>query len=606
MVQEKVTSYSPLKTLTRLFKMGKQFIPWHIVLCIAASLRSFVGVADTEGFRRMVNGATTPDLNLLKSGLILAVTALAIELVLDFIVDYFSEILNMISTRELQSKLIKKLVKVKMISYEGYHSGDLIDRLNNCAGDAQTGLNNNVRMILEKTLTVIVSLAYLIFLNYKLMISTMIFMALLPLAVNPLAKVLRKVYDERQKLRVERDSLVQDCLQGGEVVRSFSLSGRLRTSYIGRFNNFLKLMKKGLFFEALMMNVHWLLILGGDFFVLGLGSYFVSKGTMDVGSVLSFLIMFERVMQPISQLASVWPQLQMSISSANKVFELMDLQEEQGKDLKQKDSEPYGNFAVNDGIGISFNNINFKYSEEKEILKSISFSCNKGSVTALAGPSGSGKSTILKLLLGLYEPEGGNIKANNTPLEEIPQSQWRSNIAYVSQDALLFSGTIYENISYGTKNTARESVVDAAKKANIHEVIMNMPEGYESKIGEQGVKLSGGERQRISIARAILRNPSVLILDEPTSALDSENEKFIQEALDNLMINRTTLIVAHRLSTIQNAHKILYIEDGQVQEQGTHQELMQLRGKYFDMYEKVKTTTGLIDSEDMVKGEEAV
>lgn len=605
MAQEKVSNYSPLKTLTRLFKMGKRFIPWYVVLCIAASSRAFVGVADTEGFRRMVNGATTPDLTLLKSGLILAASALALELILDFIVDYFSEILNMISTRELQSKLIKKLVKVKMIKYEGYHSGDLIDRLNNCAGDAQTGLNNNVRMIFEKTLTIIVSLAYLTFLNYKLMISTIIFMGLLPLLVNPLAKVLRKIYDERQKLRVERDSLVQDCLQGGEVVRSFSLSGRLRSSYIGRFNNFLKLMKKGLFFEALMMNVHFLLILGGDFFVIGLGSYFVSKGAMDVGSVLSFLIMFERVMQPISQLASVWPQLQMSISSANKVFELMDLPEEQRRRSKEKSLDIYEGFGADNEIELAFNNIDFKYSQEKEILKGITFKCDKGSVTALAGPSGSGKSTILKLLLGLYEPDSGSIEVNGSDLGYMSKSQWRRNVAYVSQESLLFSGTIYENITYGTKDAGREEVITAAKKANIHEIIMGMPEGYESKIGEQGVKLSGGERQRVSIARAILRNPDLLILDEPTSALDSENEKFIQEALDNLMNNRTTLIVAHRLSTIQNADKILYIEEGTVQEEGSHQELMELRGRYFDMYEKVKST-GLIVSENFVKEEEAV
>jgi ABC-type multidrug transport system fused ATPase/permease subunit len=605
MAQEKVSNYSPLKTLIRLFKMGKRFIPWYVVLCIAASFRSFVGVADTEGFRRMVNGATTLDLNLLKSGLVLAAGALVLELVLDFTVDYFSEILNMISARELQSKLIKKLVKVKMIKYEGYHSGDLIDRLNNCAVDAQTGLNNNVRMILEKTLTVIVSLAYLTFLNYKLMISTIIFMGLLPLLVNPLAKVLRKIYDERQKLRVERDSLVQDCLQGGEVVRSFSLSGRLRTSYIGRFNSFLKLMKKGLFFEALMMNVHFLLILGGDFFVIGVGSYFVSKGAMDVGSVLSFLIMFERVMQPISQLASVWPQLQMSISSANKVFELMDLPEEQREVSKEKSVDPLEGSAANNRIEVAFNDINFKYSQEKEILKGITFKCDRGSVTALAGPSGSGKSTILKLLLGLYEPDSGSIEVNDSDLGCMTKSQWRRNIGYVSQEALLFSGTIYENISYGAKNPTGEQVITAAKKANIHEVIMSMPEGYESKIGEQGVKLSGGERQRVSIARAILRNPDLLILDEPTSALDSENEKFIQEALDNLMANRTTLIVAHRLSTIQNADKILYIEEGKVQEEGNHQELMELKGKYFDMYEKVKST-GLVDSENFIKEEEAV
>ena len=221
------------------------------------------------------------------------------------------------------------------------------------------------------------------------------------------------------------------------------------------------------------------------------------------------------------------------------------------------------------------------------------------------GPSGSGKSTVLKLLLRLYEPEAGTICCGSSQITSIPPTEWRQNIAYVSQEPLLFSGTIYENICYGSEHATEEQVINAAKNANIHELILSTEQGYKSKIGEQGVRLSGGERQRIAIARAILRNPSLLILDEPTSALDSENERIIQEALDNLMVGRTTIIVAHRLSTIQNADKIVYIEDGLVQEEGNHHELIQLEGKYYMMHEKIKQTLNLsMDSKE--EGEEAV
>jgi ABC-type multidrug transport system fused ATPase/permease subunit len=586
---QKEKNYSPVKTLRRLLQLSRKYILWLALLCIAAVLRSSLGVLDTEGFRRMINGATQADLNLVKSGIVLGVIALTAGLVLDFILDYYGEILNFITTRELQSRLVKKVTKVQMIKYEAYHSGDLIDRLDNCASMAQTGLNTNTRTILESVLMIVFSMIYLTVLNFELMVSTLIFMLLLPLLVTPLSKALRDVWDKRQKLRVDKDSLVQDAFQGGEVVRGFSLSKRLYNKYLERFNKFLQTVKRTLVFEGFMFNVHFMIILGGDFFILGLGGYMVHRGRMDVGSVISFLLMFERIMQPISRLASIWPQFQSSISSAHKIFEILDLPEEQWSSNKSS----VETLNISEGAEIHVENISFSYSDESKILKGLNFICEAGKVTALAGPSGAGKSTVLKLLLRLYEPNSGEVWCNGIPICSVTPERWRRSTAYVSQDPLLFSGTILENISYGNEGISDGEVERAAREANIHDLIMSMPEGYQSKIGEQGIRLSGGERQRISIARAILRDPKILILDEPTSALDSENERLIQEALNKLMKGRTTVIVAHRLSTIQNADKIIFIEDGEAREQGSHRELMALKGKYHDMHEKIKRTSEL-------------
>lgn len=581
-------NYSSIKTLKRLLLLSKPYIPWFIILCLAASIRSTLGVLETEGFRRVINGATKTNLSLVKQGTIIGFIALGLRLIFDFFIDYYGEIINLKSIRDLQSKILYKLTKIKMINYEEYHSSNLIDRLDNCATSAQTGLNDNVRVMLEKTLIIVFCTAYLIFLNFRLMISSLGFILLFPLIINPLAKVLRRLYDKNQTLRAEKDSFVQDVFQGGEIVRSFQLTQRLSKSYMKKFNKFINIVKRILFFEGLMFNAHWIVIFGGDLFILGYGGFLVCKGVMDVGSVVSFLLMFERVMDPISALSDIWPQFLLSISSANKVFELLDLPEEGDTMLENSN---ISNFCLEEKNELKVNNVKFGYKEELEVLKGISFTCESGKVTALVGPSGGGKSTMLKMLIRLYEPYSGSILFGSNLLKHISPIEWRKSTAYVSQEPMLFSGTIYENIKYGNDSVTEEDIINAAKAANIHDTIIDTSEGYFSRIGEQGIRLSGGERQRIAIARAILRNPTILILDEPTSALDSENERLIQEALDKLMKGRTTIIVAHRLSTIQSADKIVYIEDGIVHEEGNHSELMKLNGKYKNIYEKIKDTS---------------
>jgi ATP-binding cassette subfamily B protein AbcA/BmrA len=593
MSDEKNKTYSPTKTLKRLFSISKAYLPWYILLCIAASLRSVTALVDTEVFRRMINGATEGNLSYVKTALIIGLIALVFGQILDFVIDYFGEILNYSSTRALQSKILSKLTKIKMSKYEGYHSGDLIDRLDNCASDAQTGMNINTRTIFEKTLVIILSMTYLIVLNFRLMICTLLFILLLPIIINPLAKFMRDLYDKRQRRRVEKDSFVQDSFQGSEIVRSFSLASRLGISYLAKYNSFFSLIKKLLFFESTMNSIHWIIIFGGDLFILGYGGYLASKDIMGVGSVIAFLLMFEKTMQPISEISMIWPKFQQALSSANRVFEILDLPEEM---VSEEVTEAYGREVnvedyPNRSLGIS--NVTFGYNEEAQVLKGLNFCCEEGNVTALVGPSGGGKSTILKMLIRLYEPSSGEITCGDVPITSINPQEWRKSLAYVSQEPLLFSGTILENIKYGNEAVTYEQVVEAAKFANIHDTILSTSEGYDSKIGEQGIRFSGGERQRISIARAMLRNPKLLILDEPTSALDNENEKLIQEALDKLMEGRTTVIVAHRLSTIQNADKIVFIEEGKVLEQGNHFELMELQGKYYSMHEKIKQTAEL-------------
>jgi ABC-type multidrug transport system fused ATPase/permease subunit len=317
-------------------------------------------------------------------------------------------------------------------------------------------------------------------------------------------------------------------------------------------------------------------VFGAISFVIWWGAGMIKAGELTTGQLTMFVIFSAFVGGTFAGFADMFSQLQKTLGATQRVRELLRLTGEPVtiKNLANNTQKLQGN--------VTFNNVDFAYPSRKEVtvLKNLQFSVKAGEQVALVGPSGAGKSTIAALLLLFYEPTNGEIYFDDKPQKSYDLTYLRSQMAYVPQDVMLFGGTIAENIAYGKFNATEYEIELAAKQANAHEFISKFPEGYKTIVGERGMKLSGGQRQRIAIARAILKNPAILILDEATSSLDSESEKLVQEALDNLMKNRTSFVIAHRLSTIKNANRILVLNNGTITESGTHNELMALNATY--------------------------
>jgi len=303
------------------------------------------------------------------------------------------------------------------------------------------------------------------------------------------------------------------------------------------------------------------------------------QGRMTASELIAFFTLLLTISEPLRSITKLSKRLQQLFASAERVFEIMDTESELREDDENK-------IELNNVEGeVVYDNVSFSYNEDEVVLKNINLTAKPGEVVALVGHSGAGKTTMVDLIPRFFDPFAGRMRVDGHDLKDVKIDSLRNFIGIVPQETILFSGSLRDNIAYGDLEADDEAIQNAAKAANAHGFIMGFPEGYDTVVGERGVGLSGGQKQRISIARAILKNPKILILDEATSSLDSESEALVQEALEHLMENRTTFIIAHRLSTIRNADKIVVVEQGEIMEMGSHQELLEMQGKYSSLYQ---------------------
>lgn len=479
---------------------------------------------------------------------------------------------------DIREAVYRHLQRLSLSYYEKRQTGAIMSHITNDVAALQSALVDSVIELFTESMVLIGSMATMFYLHWKLSLLTFIALPLVAQAMNIFGKRLRNSSRVMQERAADITSILQESIAAVRVVKSF-----VREDYeIERFNrenyyNFRAQMKTAQLMATLTPVIEFLAAIGITI-IIWYGGREVISGSLTSGSLIAFLIYAVNISNPIKRLSRVYGNIQRALAAAQRVFDVLDTEPEI-KDLPGAQALPPITGRV------TFENVNFFYKQDEPALTNLSLVAEAGQMIAIVGPSGAGKTTIANLVPRFYDPTAGKITIDGHDIKTVTLSSLREQIGIVPQETVLFNGTVYENILYGDLKASQEQVFAAAKAANAHEFIMAMPEGYDTQIGERGSKLSGGQRQRIAIARAILKNPRVLILDEATSALDTESEQLVQEALDKLMIGRTSFVIAHRLSTVQRAHVILVIEKGQIIESGSHAELVAAGGLYSKLYQ---------------------
>lgn len=508
--------------------------------------------------------------------------ALALQAALSFLQSIWFAEVGEKSLADLRKDTYQIIVALPMSFFASRRVGELTSRIAADLGQIQDVLTTTLAQLLRQT-AILVGGVTLIFVTSPqlslVMLST--FPTLVAVAVF-FGKKIRKLSREAQDKLADASTIVEETLQGIANVKAFANEGYEIRRYRQSVDLFLRSALKGATYRGAFISFIIFGLFGAIVLVLWIGAKIVQAGGLTVGELTSFILYATFVGAAMGSFAELYSQVQKALGATERVREILREKPEPIELAPQVKTRIRGD--------VKFENVAFSYPSRKEIraLKGVSFEAKAGERVAFVGKSGAGKSTIVSLLLQFYKPDSGRILIDDKDAREYALSELRSQMALVPQDVTLFGGTIYDNIAYGNPNASEADVIEAAKKAHAQEFIESFPDGYQTIVGERGVKLSGGQRQRVAIARAILKNPAILILDEATSSLDSESERLVQEALETLMRGRTSFIVAHRLSTVRTADKIIVVQSGEVVEMGTHEELMERENGVYRMLSELQ------------------
>ncbi|HMR56785.1 MAG TPA: ABC transporter transmembrane domain-containing protein [Cyclobacteriaceae bacterium] len=513
----------------------------------------------------VAQGKTDFYFNTINQIAIAMIAVLLIQGVFSFLRVYTFTYVSEHALADLRLQLYSKIIWLPLPFYDTRRVGELMSRITSDVGILYDTFTFTLAELLRQVLILVIGVPLLIVLYPRLTVFMLLTFPVLILSALFFGKFIRKLSKKTQDQLATANVVVEETLQSVTVVKAFTNEAFEIARYKNSLTDVIKTAIRSLRYRGAFISFTIIALFGGIVAVGWFGASMVQSGDVDVGELFSFIIYTVFIGGSIAGLGDIYSQLQKSIGASERILEI----------LGTPDEKPDAGAALKIKGKIDFENIQFAYPSrpDVQVLKDITFSIRPGEKVALVGPSGSGKSTIINLLLQFYQPAGGTILVDDLRITDYNLHAYRGNLGVVPQEVILFGGTIRENIAYGKPSATEVEITEAARQANALEFIESFPQGFDTVVGDRGVKLSGGQRQRVAIARAILRNPAILILDEATSSLDAHSEKLVQEALENLMQNRTTLVIAHRLSTIRKVDTILVIKEGLVAEVGNHAEL---------------------------------
>lgn len=498
---------------------------------------------------------------------------------------WFQSQLRMAVVRDLRDSIFEKAMRLPISYYTDEKRGDLMARMQSDVGEIENAVISVLELIFREPIAIIITLSVLLYWSASLTLFALLMLPITAIIILVIGKSLKRTAKQGQEQMGVLYSTIDESLGGIRIIKAFNAVDKVLKTFTHENLKHQKLITKAFRKRDLASPLNETVATFVMISIVWYGGLLVldSANSGLTGKVfMGFIIVFSQLMRPIQSVSQSMSNINKSRASLDRINEILNADE---KIYESDNPIPISGLAR----GVSYKNVSFKYRDEN-VLKNISFEIPRGKTIALVGESGSGKSTIADLLPRFYDVQEGGIFFDDTNIKEATILDLRHQIGIVSQESILFNTTVKENIAFGMPNATEEEIITAAKIANAHNFIMELDNGYDTNIGERGNKLSGGQKQRVSIARAILKNPPVLILDEATSALDTESEKLVQEALEKLMENRTSLVIAHRLSTIKKADNIIVLSRGEIIEQGTHDELIALKGSYY----KLSSLQGII------------
>ena len=513
--------------------------------------------------------------------LLLAVVAVVISFLSNlfrYLGSWTIETMRARTLQRMRNEMFSRVMDMNVGYFSEQRKGDIISKITSDIGVVQFCITNTLQVSFREPFLIVGYIVMMVAISWELSIFSILFLPVVALIIGSIVKRLRHPARTNQHRMGEMVSTLEESLAGIKVIKSYNATRYVKRKFFEISADLARLTLSMARRQQLASPMSEFLGITAVGVILVFGGSLVTKGSLDPGGFIAFVAIFSPITRPVRTFIDQFANINQGIAAGERIFSVIDtrpeIEDRRGarelKGLREK---------------IEFRDVHFSYDGQREVIDGISFEIRRGETVALVGPSGGGKSTLSELLPRFYDPASGEIAIDGIPLRDYTQESLRAHMSVVAQDTVLFNDTIESNIAMGKPGATHEEIVEAARIANADQFIREGAEGYSTNIGDRGVKLSGGQRQRLSIARAVLKNPDILILDEATSALDTESEKLVQEALNKLLEGRTSVVIAHRLSTIHNADKIIVVDHGRIAEQGTHNELMARGGIYAKLIE---------------------